>query len=120
LGVTESRGSQNLKAYACQARIAARQNNFRKLDSGSSVSQWQPAPSLSKVVNQIPSFGSPFTIFIVSRLTVMTRRKSSGGIAHRFGGPKVGVVHDAVGYTLLTRDKGRYQTYFPTVPLISP
>lgn len=32
----------------------------------------------------------------------------------------IGAHAQAEGHTLLTRDKGRYQTYFPAVPLICP
>jgi hypothetical protein len=32
----------------------------------------------------------------------------------------IGAHAQATGYALLTRDKGRYQTYFPTVTLICP
>jgi len=32
----------------------------------------------------------------------------------------IGAHAQAAGHTLLTRDKARYETYFPTVPLICP
>ncbi len=32
----------------------------------------------------------------------------------------IGAHAQAAGFTLLTRDAARYQTYFPTVPLICP
>jgi predicted nucleic acid-binding protein len=50
----------------------------------------------------------------------MAYRRQSGGKTSPLPDFFIGAHAEAVGYTLLTRDKGRYQTYFPTVPLISP
>jgi predicted nucleic acid-binding protein len=50
----------------------------------------------------------------------MAYRRQSGGKTSPLPDFFIGAHAEAAGYTFLTRDKGRYQTYFPTVPLISP
>ena len=59
------------------------------------------------------------TLFLAAKAHLSYRRRGgikSAGLPDFF----IGAHAAAEGFTLLTRDRARYQTYFPTVPLICP
>ncbi len=58
-------------------------------------------------------------LFLASKAFVAYRRQG-GGKTSPLPDFFIGAHAQAAGYALLTRDKGRYQTYFPTVALICP
>jgi len=58
-------------------------------------------------------------LFLAAQAFV-TYRRQGGGKTSPLPDFFIGAHAQAAGYTLLTRDKGRYQTYFPTVTLICP
>ena len=58
-------------------------------------------------------------LFLAAKVHLTYRRR---GGTRNIGLPDffVGAHAQASGLVILTRDRGRYQTYFPTVPLIAP
>jgi predicted nucleic acid-binding protein len=83
------------------------------------------ATSAAEVAQIIRTLGLDYeelsqeALFLAAK-AFMTYRRQGGGKTSPLPDFFIGAHAEAAGYTLLTRDKGRYQTYFPTVPLISP
>lgn len=62
---------------------------------------------------------SPQALFLTAQAFLRYRR-SGGNKTSPLPDFFIGAHAQAEGHAILTRDKDRYQTYFPTVPLITP
>jgi predicted nucleic acid-binding protein len=62
----------------------------------------------------------PFEASVIAATAFRRYRTSGGTRTSPMPDFYIGAHAEYVGYSLLTRDVARYQTYFPTVPLICP
>jgi predicted nucleic acid-binding protein len=108
---------RQLDAAALRDQLAINPIVYAELSAGFNTIE-QVEDALGLVAISIVEMSRP-ALFIAGRVFQEYRRR---------GGPRTGVLPDffigaqaaAAGASLITRDAGRYRSYFPTVELIEP